>query len=370
MFQFDRRLLENFDWILLSLVLALAGLGILNLYSASSGYHTGGIPVYSKQAYLLVLGLVAMAFILLFDYHYLKDWAYLLYGIGLILLLVVLILGRITSGAQRWIDLGLFSFQPSELAKVVVIIALAKYYGRREYPSGLGFRALFGPALLVGAPFLLILIQPDLGTAMHLALTCLSILLILRIRPSVILTLSATLAVALPFVWLYLLKDYQRDRIFTFLDPERDPLGAGYHIIQSKIAVGSGQFWGKGFMKGTQSQLRFLPEQHTDFAFSVFAEEWGFSGCVVLLTLFLLLILCGLNIAQRSQDRFGGLLALGLTVLIFWQFLINISMVTGLMPVVGIPLPFISYGGTSLVTTLVSIGILLNISMRRFMFQE
>ena len=265
--------------------------------------------------------------------------------------------------------MGFFSFQPSEIVKIFVIFALARYFSRREYPQGLGFRNLVGPGLLVGAPFVLILIQPDLGTALHLAFACLSVLMFLKVRRSVLLALGGFLALAMPFVW-HFLKAYQKQRIMTFLNPEKDPLGAGYHIIQSKIAVGSGQFWGKGFLKGTQSQLRFLPEQHTDFAFSVFAEEWGFAGSAVMLILFLALFVFGLQIVKRSQDRFGALLALGLLALIFWQMIINISMVTGLMPVVGIPLPFISYGGSSLVTIFVAVGFLLNISMRRFLFQE
>lgn len=366
---FDRRLLENFDWIFLCLVLALAVLGVVNLYSASLGYDTGGSPIYLKQIYWMLLGLGTMIGLLFIDYHHLRETGWILYGLGIALLVLVLILGKISSGAQRWIDLGFVRFQPSELMKVIVLIALAKYFARREYPQGLGFRELVGPAFIIGAPFVLILQQPDLGTAVHLALAGLSIIAFLRIRPVVMITFTGFIAVTLPFAWSFL-KDYQKQRIITFLNPEGDPLGAGYHIIQSKIAVGSGQFWGKGFLKGTQSQLRFLPEQHTDFAFSVFAEEWGFAGSFVLLTLFLLLVLMGIRIVSRSQDRFGALLALGLISLIFWQFLINVSMVTGMMPVVGIPLPFISYGGSSLVTTFIAVGFLLNISMRRFMFHE
>lgn len=366
---FDRRLIENFDWILICLVLALAGLGILNLYSASSGFPTGGTPVYLKQVYWFLLGLGCMAGVLFFDYNKLKESAYLLYALGLILLIVVLVMGRTSSGATRWIDLGFFRFQPSEPVKIMVILALANFFSRREYPHGLGFRHLIVPALLVGTPFCLIYKQPDLGTALHLAVACLSVLVFLRVRRAVLITLGVLLAGAAPLVWT-LLKDYQKQRIFTFLNPEQDPLGAGYHIIQSKIAVGSGQFWGKGFMAGTQSQLRFLPEQHTDFAFSVFAEEWGFAGSLVLLTLFFFLIISGLRVVLHSQDRFGALLALGLTAMIFWQFFINIGMVIGLMPVVGIPLPLVSYGGTSLITTFLAVGLLLNISMRRFMFHK
>lgn len=366
---FDRRLLENFDWILFSLVLALTGLGILNLYSASGGSSGGGTPVYLKQLYWFTLGFGVMLATLFFHYHHLKDAAYVLYVVGVVLLIAVLLVGRVSSGAQRWVDLGFFRFQPSEPVKMFVIVALAKYFSRRDYPNGLGFRDLIGPAVLVGIPFVLILKQPDLGTALHLAIASLSVVIFLGVRKMVFLTLSTGLAAAAPVVWT-MLKAYQKQRIVTFLNPEMDPLGAGYHIIQSKIAVGSGQFLGKGFMKGTQSQLRFLPEQHTDFAFSVFAEEWGFIGSFVLLLLFLFLVLAALRVVNRSQDRFGAILAIGLTALIFWQFLINISMVIGLMPVVGIPMPLISYGGTSLVTTLLAAGLLMNISMRRFMFQN
>ncbi len=365
----DSRLLENFDWIFLALILALASLGILNLYSASSSGNAVGTPAYIKQFYWLIFGLGTMTSLLFFDYHRLGNLAYVLYGVGLVLLVIVLGLGQETSGSQRWIRLGFFNLQPSELIKVFVIITLARYFARREYPEGLGFKNLLGPAVLVGIPFLLIIKQPDLGTALHLAFACMSVLLFLRIRPMVLITVSATLAITAPFIWRFL-EPYQIIRIVTFLNPEKDPLGAGYHIIQSKIAVGSGQFWGKGFLRGTQNQLRFLPEQHTDFVFSVFAEEWGFFGSSVMLILFFFLVLYGINIARRSQDRFGALLALGLTALIFWQFFINISMVTGLMPVVGLPLPFISYGGSSLVTTLMACGLILNIGMRRYMFQE
>ena len=369
MIMFDRRLLENFNWVLLALVLVILGLGILNLYSASSAFQPNGSSAFLKQVYWMLIGLSVMVGTLFFHYHLLKRMAYTLYACGTILLLLVLIMGKATSGAQRWIDLGFFAFQPSEPIKVIVVIALAQYFSRHEYPNGLGYRELVGPGLLVGLPFLLIVVQPDLGTAMHLAFACLSVLFFLRVQPGVTLGLAATMAAVLPVAWKHL-KAYQKQRIFTFLNPASDPGGAGYHIIQSKIAVGSGQFWGKGFTKGTQAQLRFLPERHTDFVFSVFSEEWGFIGSVVLLLLFFGLIIAGLQVVLRSQDRFGALLVLGLTMILFWQIIINISMVVGLMPVVGLPLPFISYGGTSLVTTLFSIGIILNVSMRRFMFQE
>ena len=366
---FDRRLLENFDWIFLGFVLAISLLGILNLYSASQEFQTGGLSICAKQINWLLMGLVIMCGILVIDYHRVGNAAFILYGLGLVLLVLVLLIGRKVSGAQRWLDLGVFPLQPSEIMKIFAVIALARYFSQREYPDGLGFKELIGPGLIVGVPFLLILKQPDLGTALHLTFTCLAVLAFLRVRRYVLLTLTACITAAIPTI-LKRLEAYQLERIVTFLNPERDPLGAGYHIIQSKIAVGSGQFWGKGFMKGTQTQLSFLPEQHTDFAFSVLAEEWGFFGSIVLLLLYLGLILVGLRIVAKSQDRFGALLALGLVSLIFWQVLINICMVTGLMPVVGIPLPFISYGGSSLVTTFMAIGLILNVGMRRFLFQD
>ncbi|MEW5725182.1 MAG: rod shape-determining protein RodA [Thermodesulfobacteriota bacterium] len=366
---FDRRLLENFDWVLLCLVLALCALGVVNLVSASVGLTAKGTPLFLKQIYWILIGLGVMVFLLFFDYHYLRNPAYVIYGLSVLLLALVQIVGRKSLGAQRWVDLGFVSFQPSELIKVAVVVALASYFSRREYPDGLGFKELAGPGLLVGLPFVLILRQPDLGTALHLAFACLSVLLFLKVRGRVLVVLALGLALSLPVAWNKL-ETYQRARIETFLNPYQDPLGKGYHIIQSNIAVGSGQFWGKGWMKGTQSQLAFLPEQHTDFAFSVFAEEWGFMGSVVVVALFFFLVLAGLQIARRSQDRFGALLALGLVAVIFWQVIINLSMVTGMMPVVGLPLPFISYGGTSLLTMMICVGLLLNISMRRFLFQE
>jgi rod shape determining protein RodA len=366
---FDRRLIQNFDVGFLVLTMILAGLGVLNLYSASAGADTGGAPIFLKQIYWLGLGLAVMVAVLFFDYHEAESSAYLLYAVGLGLLVVVLAMGRSVSGARRWLDLGFYAFQPSEVMKLFVVAALARYFSRREYPRGLGLKNLVAPLAIAGLPFLLILKQPDLGTALHLVIICLSIILFIGVRWDALLFLAAGATAVLPFFWS-MLKAYQKARIVTFLNPSQDPQGAGYHIIQSKIAVGSGQIFGKGFTKGTQSRLRFLPEQHTDFAFSVFAEEWGFAGCLVLLLLFFLLVLWGLRIVSRSQDRFGAVLGLGLVALLFWQFFFNLCMVIGLMPVVGIPLPLVSYGGSSLMTVFVTVGLLLNINMRRYLFQK
>jgi rod shape determining protein RodA len=220
--------------------------------------------------------------------------------------------------------------------------------------------------MLTIIPFLLIVKQPDLGTAMVVALIAGSMTIFVKIERRSLLYFIVSGMLTVPLVWFFM-KGYQKNRILTFLNPDRDPLGAGYHIIQSKIAIGSGMFTGKGFLKGTQNALSFLPEQHTDFIFSVLAEEWGLVGCVVLLVIFLMLIIWALNVAHRCRDPFGTILAVGVTAMIFWQVFINIGMAMGLMPVVGVPLPFISYGGSSIITTMICIGLLMNVSMRRFM---
>jgi len=362
---FDRRLIQNFDWIFLCIVLILTGLGLLNLYSASSGAETTGLSVYVlRQMKWMLLGLAVITTILFFDYHYLERYAYFLYLLGILLLVLVLLKGTVVSGSKRWI----FGFQPSELVKLFVIFTLARYFARREYPGGMRLRDMIPPMLIVGLPFLFIVKQPDLGTGLHLAILSLTVILFVKVRWNALIFLASGVVVALPFVWSFL-ESYQIKRIITFLNPDTDPRGAGYHIIQSKIAVGSGELWGKGFMKGTQSRLRFLPERHTDFVFSVFAEEWGFLGALFLLSIYFFLIIWGLQIIRHSQDRFGAILGDGLLAMIFLQFFINTCMVVGLMPVVGIPVPFLSYGGTSLLVTSIAVGLLLNISMRRFIFQ-
>lgn len=365
---FDRRLFTNFDWTLLAVVLLIAALGVLNIYSAAASYQETANPYFLKQLYWIVAGIILCLMLCSLDYHLLEDFAYWAYGGVLLLLVLVLVVGKTTMGATRWLDLGLFTIQPSEPMKIVIIMTFARFFSRYPVFQGLRFRELGYPFLFMGVPVLLIMKQPDLGTAILVALIAGAMLLFVGVRWTTALSLFVATVPVFYGAWHYYLRDYQKNRIITFLNPEHDPLGRGYHIIQSKIAVGSGGVFGKGFLHGTQSQLRFLPEQHTDFAFSVFAEEWGFVGCLVLLFLYLFLILWGLNIARRCNDRFGSLLAVGVTAMLFWHILINMGMVIGLFPVVGVPLPFFSYGGTSMVTSMAGVGILLNISMRRFMF--
>ena len=364
---FDRRLLLNFDWTLLITVSALALIGTASLHSATSGWMGGGTPLYLKQLSWFGIGLFLALLICCFDYRHLEHLGSHFFVINLALLVAVLFFGKKTMGATRWLDLGLFNLQPSEVMKVVIIIAFARYFSRHGHFRGHRLRELAIPFALLVLPVVLVLKQPDLGTSLLILFIAVVMVLFAGISRGVLVFLVLLAILGAGGGW-FMLHDYQKERIYTFLNPERDPLGSGYHIIQSKIAIGSGGTLGKGFMQGTQSQLSFLPERHTDFAFSVFAEEWGFAGCLVLLLLYLFLVMWGISIARRAADRFGMLLAVGVTAMFFWHIVINLGMVIGLLPVVGVPLPLFSYGGTSMVTTMIGTGLLLNVSMRRFMF--
>ena len=363
----DRRLLINFDWVFLGVVLLISAIGILNIYSAGHNLSVRGELLYTKQMYWLLVGVVLMVITFSVDYHTIIRHAYLIYAVSAVLLFLASFYGNITHGSQRWLILWGFSFQPSELMKLVLIIVLARYFSDNAQ-EGYTLRSLSIFLALVGAPFYMIVKQPDLGTALFLVILFLSIVVFVGVGWKILVSFVAGGTILAPLCW-FLLRDYQKERILTFLNPERDPLGTGYHIIQSIIAVGSGNVWGKGFLKGTQTQLKFLPEQQTDFAFSVFAEEWGFVGVLVLMFIFLVLILLGLKIVRNSRDLPGALLAFGVTMFAFWGICINIGMVLGIFPVVGIPLPFFSYGGSSLVVLMIGVGLLLNVSMRRFILQ-
>ncbi len=363
----DRRLFIHFDWTLLGIILLIASIGIINLYGTTAHAEVLGTPAYLKQIFWLLIGFALMITIAFIEYRFYSDFAYIVYTIALVLLVAVLGYGIITSGAQRWVKIGPISFQPSEFVKISLILALAKFFHRPPAPEGYSLRNLTFPFLLLLLPMVLILKQPDLGTAIILFLVFFSVLLFVKIRWSSLLALFLVGTSILPLVWRFL-KEYQKRRIITFFNPDLDPLGAGYHLIQSKIAVGSGGITGKGFMQGTQCKLGFLPEQQTDFIFSVLGEEWGLIGSLILVSLYLALILWGLRIAVQSKDRFGAILSFGVVAMLFWHAFINIGMVLGLMPVVGIPLPLLSYGGSFLVSTLIGIGLLLNVSMRRYLF--
>ena len=367
--RFDRRLLFHFDWVLLLLVLSICAIALLNMYSAGTSLvNSRGEPIYVKQFFWFLIGLAMMMICFGLDYRLINEYGYVIYSISVFFLLILFFYGEITRGTQRWFVIGGFSFQPSEMAKLTIILALTKFFSRNEVEGDYNLRQLWIPFLMVLVPFMLILKQPDLGTAMVLIIVFVSMVVFVGIQWRSVAVVITSGVLLMPICWTFL-KDYQKERILTFLDPELDPLGSGYHIIQSIIAIGSGGFLGKGFLKGTQSQLRFLPEHQTDFIFSVFAEEWGFLGALILIILFLALVLWGLRTARQSRDLVGTLIAFGISILIFWEVLINIGMVIGIIPVVGIPLPFFSYGGSSMVVLMMGIGLLMNVSMRRFMLQ-
>jgi rod shape determining protein RodA len=369
MIQIDRRLIRNFDWATFSIVTLLSLVGVVTIFSATRSPVSGEMPsFFIKQLYWLIVSIFAFALIMGFDYLWLSRASYTLYGAGAVMLVMVLILGRTGMGAQRWLNLGVFSFQPSEIFKLFYIVAIARYLSKVDGEVGpVTFLKCF--FLFVCIPMVLLIKQPDLGTAIILLTVFISIIATKGLHKKVVTMAVLLVILSVPFLGSIVwdgLKDYQKNRIVAFLDPEVDPSGIGYHINQSKVAIGSGQFIGKGYLKGTQGPFRFLPEKHTDFIFAVFAEEWGFLGSVALLFLYLLFILRGLDTARKAKDEFGRLLAVGFSFMFTVYFFVNVSMTLGMMPVVGIPLPFMSYGGTALLTNFLSAGILINIRTRRF----
>lgn len=365
-FKYDRRIFQNFDWTLIALVLAICAIGIVNIYSTGFSIADNSSPLYLKQLQWIAFGLFLMVVIFLIDYHAINHAAYIIYGISVLSLIYVAVFGHVANGAQRWINFGFFLFQPSEMMKLSIIIALARYFDDHKSNEPYLLKELLIPFLMVLIPFVLILRQPDLGTALIIGIISASMILFIGMNWKSLAIVVSSAVVMMPVAW-HFLKDYQKNRLLTFISPESDPLGSGYHIIQSMIAIGSGGFLGKGFLKGSQTQLKYLPEQQTDFVFSVFAEEWGFAGGLVLAALFLALIIWGLKIALHSKDLLGTMLSFGIAALIAWQVVINMGMVLGLLPVVGIPMPFLSYGGSAMVSLLAAIGLLMNVSMRRFL---
>ena len=349
----------HLDLPLLISLLLLSGLGLFFLYSAGSQEMAQVV----RQATRLAIGLVFMVFLAQIPPDKLRTWSPMLFSAGLLLLVAVLIEGQMGKGAQRWLSLGLFRFQPSELLKLSLPMVIAWYLAGERLPPTWKRIAIAGALILL--PVLLIAKQPDLGTALLVGSAGLFVLFLAGLSWSFILGI---VLVAIPTgwaAWKWGMLEYQRNRVLTFLDPERDPLGAGYHIIQSKIAIGSGGLYGKGWLNGTQSQLEFLPERNTDFIFAVIAEEFGFSGIIILLALYVFIIGRGLFIATQGQDTYSRLLAGSLTLVFFVYLFVNTGMVSGILPVVGVPLPLISYGGTSLVTILSGFGILMSIHTHR-----
>jgi rod shape determining protein RodA len=358
----DRRLLQNVDWPLLGATVGLVVLSASTLASLQVGRAGGGVAV--RQLAWFGVGLVALVVIASIDYRRLVRAAPLFYALGLATLVALFVVGRTVSGARRWIMVGPVSVQPSELFKLCFVL-MAVWFLTSRWAQPIGKAVLLMVAPLALLPAVLIVKQPDLGTALLLFPVLIALLVAAGMPMRLLGGLVLSGVAAAPVAWL-VLKDYQRERILVFLDPFRDPLGSAYNVIQAKIAIGSGQLLGKGVAGATQSRLAFLPERHTDFIFAVFAETWGFVGCLVLLICYALLLLRGFDIAASTREPVGRLVALGVIALMATQVLVNVGMVTGLIPVVGIPLPFMSYGGSSMVVSMMALGLLLSVRMRQF----
>ena len=361
---FERRLYYHIDWALLAAILALCVLGVAMIYSTTFDPTRGMSRMYITQLYAIVLGLGAMVFMLALDYRTFTDKSHLIYIAMLAVLLYVIFFGTVQMGARRWIPLKAFNLQPSEFAKLGVALVLAKFFGESRGTPAWGDLAV--GAALTALPLALIAKEPDLGTAVTLLPVFFAIAYLAGMRMRIFGIMIVCLLLAAPLAWKFALKDYQKSRISTFLDPSQDAKGAGYQQIQARITVGSGGLSGKGFKQGTQGQLRFLPVAHNDFIFSVLAEEQGFAGVLVALGLYLFVILRALEAARLAKDRLGSYLVLGVLASFTFQVIYNITMSAGLAPVKGLTLPLMSYGGSSLIATLAGFGLVLNVRMRRF----
>lgn len=351
----------HINWSLMALITAIAGIGFLTLYSAAQGSLD---PWAMKSMIRFAMGMTIMVAVALIDIRFWMRHAYSFYVVSMVLLVLVELKGTIGMGAQRWIDLGFIQLQPSEIMKIALILSLARYFHGATYQDVGRPTFLLPPLAMVLAPVGLVLRQPDLGTAMMLMMTSGAIFFMAGVRLWKFAVILASALAAIPVAWQFL-HDYQKRRVLVFLNPDQDPLGSGYHITQSKIALGSGGVFGKGYMSGTQSRLNFLPEKQTDFIFTMFGEEWGMVGGLVLLGLYVLLVAYGYAIALRCRSQFGRLVSLGITTTFFLYFFINTAMVMGLVPVVGVPLPLISYGGTAMLSLLFGWGLVMSAYIHR-----
>ena len=361
-----RKLRAQFDWPLFGAMLAIIAIGLVNLYSATRVAPHG---LYTQQLVWFAAGFLIFVVVAAVDYRAYERLAYAIYGVGLVLLVAVLVGGKVVKGSSRWLSIGPVGIQPSELAKLAIIIALAKIFSGD--PMDLALRPwtyVLGALGLMGLPMALVMKQPDLGTALILYLIGTTIMMVVPLALHVKLITIGVELFGGAILFLFKLHGYQKKRLLTFIDPSLDPSGAGWHARQAIFAVGSGRFTGKGWLHGTQNQLQFLPEHWTDFPFAVWAEEWGFVGCMVLLGCYLFLISWALNLAAEARDRFAQVACVGAAALLFWHVFFNIGMVAGVLPVVGVTLPLVSYGGSSLLTVFVALGLLMNVSVRRYAY--
>lgn len=351
--------LGQIDFSLIALITLISSIGILVLYSAAGGNWN---PWAIKQLLRFGVGMILLLLVAITDIRLWFGYAYKLYGISLLLLVGVETMGFVGMGAQRWLDLYFFNLQPSEIMRVCLVLALARYFHTLPFDDIVRLRSLIIPFLMIMAPSLLVLRQPDLGTAFLLIMSGTAVFFVAGVRAWKFLISGGIVLAALPIIWSNL-HTYQQKRVLIFLNPESDPLHTGYHVTQSKIALGSGGIWGKGLMEGTQSHLNFLPEKQTDFIFTMFGEEFGMVGALVMIILYALVILYNMRIALHSRNPFGQFTAIGLTTTFFLYAFVNMSMVMGMLPVVGIPLPFMSYGGTAMITLLFSQGLIFSVSL-------
>ena len=365
----DKRRTSRFNWTLLFLIAGLLIVGCINLYSAT--YIWGDSGIYSlvwSQIVWIGLGLLLMLFLAFFDYRLIERVGVYIFIASIIMLILVLVAGKTVAGHKSWLAFGGMALQPSEFAKLALVIILSKYFSTHPHPEGVSLFDLWRPILLTLLPAGLVMLQGDLGSAIFFILIFVTYAWVGRIRGRWIAIMVMVAIIGSLLMYFFFLSNYQKARITTFVNPAKDARGSGYHLIQSRIAVGSGGIFGKGYLKGNINKLKYLPEKHTDFVFPVFAEEWGFVGSMAVITLYLLLFLTGIDIARNARDRTGTFLAVGVVAFIFWQVVINLSGVLGLMPLTGVTLPFMSYGGSSIIITLGSTGILFSVSMRRFLF--
>lgn len=357
------------DFNFIFLLVTLTVISLVNLYSAShSLVSTSTSKVFMSQLIWFIAGWVVFLILTFTNFNFIKRLTWPIYIINLILLLLVPIIGKSFYGAQRWLDFGFFRFQPSETMKISLVLALAAVLAKKLSHTSLNLRDLIVPAVLLVVPFGLTALQPDLGTSLVMAAIAGSMCLFVGIKKQILISAVVLGTLSLPVVWNYGMKDYQKQRVITFLNPGADLRGGGYNSRQSKIAVGSGMFLGRGYRKGTQSQLEFLPERHTDFIFSVLSEEHGFIGSVFIVLIFMFLFFNIINIAQLSPDPFGTLVCIGVGGFIFWHFFINIAMITGILPIVGLPLPLMSYGGSSIMTTMGALGLISSVARKKSLF--
>jgi rod shape determining protein RodA len=361
-------LFKRFNIYMIFCILSLNAISLINLLSATTNIAQHLKGIFYSQFIWIGIGWGLYWLLTFVSYRFFVRFAYFFYFLNIAALIAVMFIGKTSYGAQRWINLGFFSYQPSETMKLAMILILAKHLSKYSPSQGIGFRDLLMPLILAGIPFALTAKQPDLGTALLILTISASMILTMRVRLHVLITGLCIALIAGPLAWQYALKPYQKNRVMTFLYPNKDPRGAGYNSIQAKIAVGSGQLFGKGFRNGSQSQLEFLPEKQTDFIFCVLSEEHGFLGCLATLGIYAILLLSVLQCAMSARDLYGALLSIGVFSLILWHVFVNIGMVTGLLPIVGVPLPLISYGGTSSMTMMVGLGWVSSAYYRKDMF--